>query len=63
MTSKKARGADTESAGEIEALFQVPLGDFTAARNALATRLKKSGRAGGKPLQFSAPGAAETFRP
>ncbi|HTM03979.1 MAG TPA: hypothetical protein VL173_10780 [Vicinamibacterales bacterium] len=45
MASKKARGADTERAGEIDTLFQLPLGDFTAARNALATRLKKSGRA------------------
>ena len=55
MTSKKARGADTESAGEIEALFQVPLGDFTAARNALATRLKKSGRAADADVVKSLP--------
>jgi hypothetical protein len=37
------RGADTDS--DIDALFQLPLGEFTAARNALAARLKKSGRA------------------
>lgn len=36
----EARGAD-----ELDALFQLPLGDFTAARNAVATRLKKSGQA------------------
>jgi DNA repair exonuclease SbcCD ATPase subunit len=32
---------------EIDALFQLPLTEFTAARNALAARLKKSGRADG----------------
>jgi hypothetical protein len=30
---------------DVDALFQLPLGEFTAARNALAARLKKSGRA------------------
>ena len=30
---------------EIDALFQLPLAEFTEARNALATRLKKDGRA------------------
>ena len=29
---------------EIDALFQLPAGEFTAARNALAARLKKAGR-------------------
>ena len=31
---------------EIDALFRLPLAEFTAARNALAARLKKAGRAG-----------------
>src|SRR5688500_14235420 len=30
---------------EIDALFQLDLGEFTAARNALASRLRKEGRA------------------
>lgn len=29
---------------EVDALFKLPLGEFTAARNALAARLKKAGR-------------------
>src|SRR5262245_60746986 len=29
---------------EIDALFQLPAGEFTAARNALAARLKRAGR-------------------
>src|SRR6266850_4569209 len=29
---------------EIDALFRLPLGEFTGARNTLAARLKKSGR-------------------
>jgi hypothetical protein len=37
------RAADVDA--EIDALFQLPLGEFTNARNALATRLKKAGRA------------------
>ena len=32
------------SASEIDALFKLPAGEFTAARNALAARLKKAGR-------------------
>ena len=32
------------SASEIDALFKLPQGEFTAARNALASRLKKAGR-------------------
>lgn len=34
---------DESGAGGIDALFHVPLSEFTAARNALAARLKKSG--------------------
>ena len=30
---------------EIDALFRLPLAEFTSARNALASRLKKDGRA------------------
>jgi hypothetical protein len=33
------------SVGDIEALFKLPLGEFTAARNTLATQLKKAGQA------------------
>jgi hypothetical protein len=33
------------SDAEIDALFQLPLNEFTAARNALAAKLKKAGRA------------------
>jgi flagellar biosynthesis GTPase FlhF len=36
------RSADIDT--EVDALFQLPLGEFTAARNALAARLKKAGR-------------------
>jgi DNA repair exonuclease SbcCD ATPase subunit len=35
------RSSDTET--EVDALFQLPLSEFTAARNALAARLKKMG--------------------
>ena len=35
----------TSAPSDIEALFKVPLGEFTAARNALAAQLKKQGRA------------------
>ncbi len=34
------------SGEEIDSLFQLPLGEFTAARNALASRLKKAGNTG-----------------
>jgi hypothetical protein len=37
------RAADTDA--DIDALFQLPLAEFTAARNALAGRLKKAGQA------------------
>ncbi len=39
---KRKRAADLEN--DIDALFQLPLPDFTGARNALAGELKKSGR-------------------
>ena len=44
----KGKAADAKSAAlddEIDALYQLPPAEFTAARNALAGRLKKSGRA------------------
>ena len=37
--------ARQDATSDTDALFQLPLGEFTAARNALATRLKKSGKA------------------
>jgi len=40
-----AGGRGQESQAEIDALFQAPLADFTAARNALAAKLKKDGDA------------------
>lgn len=40
--SRDARPAAVDA--EIDALFQLPLAEFTAARNALAARLKKAGR-------------------
>src|SRR6266536_5837074 len=41
MAPKHATNLDAE----IDALFRVPLAEFTSARNALAARLKKLGRA------------------
>jgi hypothetical protein len=41
MPPKRTSGIDAE----IDALFRLPLGEFTGARNALAARLKKEGRA------------------
>lgn len=41
MPNKRPAGVDAE----IDALFRLPLADFTSARNALAARLKKEGRA------------------
>ena len=38
------RAKSGEVPGDVDALFQVPLAEFTASRNALAARLKKSGR-------------------
>jgi hypothetical protein len=42
----KSKGSSTkvECEDEVDALFALPLADFTGARNTLATRLKKSGR-------------------
>lgn len=40
MPATKATGVDKE----VDELFQLPLGEFTAARNALAARLKKEGQ-------------------
>ena len=42
--SEHKRKRDDEFEAEIDALFQLPLAEFTGARNALAARLKKSGR-------------------
>jgi hypothetical protein len=41
MAKPKGKGENDE--GDIDALFKLPLSEFTAARNALATRLKKAG--------------------
>ncbi|HJQ38362.1 MAG TPA: hypothetical protein VKB93_14590 [Thermoanaerobaculia bacterium] len=41
MAAKRTPSVD----GEIDALFQLSLADFTGARNALAARLKKEGKA------------------
>src|SRR5881398_2832944 len=35
----------TDPDAEIDSLFRLPLAEFTSARNALATQLRKSGRA------------------
>jgi hypothetical protein len=42
-----SKGADAKSekaAADVDALYKLPLADFTASRNALAGRLKKAGR-------------------
>ena len=49
-TTKSARGKggsekDAGTAPDLDALFKLPLVEFTAARNALASQLKKAGRA------------------
>ena len=38
------RKSKNESEGDVDALFRLPLAEFTSARNALAAQLKKSGR-------------------
>jgi hypothetical protein len=43
MATKKSKQAEEQD--EVDALFQLPLTEFTAARNALAGRLKKAGAA------------------
>ena len=40
MAQKREKGED-----EVEALFRLPLDQFTSARNALAARLRKNGHA------------------
>jgi len=44
----RAQGDDSRTAatGDIDALFKLPLAEFTAARNALSTTLKRAGRQG-----------------
>ena len=37
---------ESKSVGSIDELYQLPLSEFTAGRNSLATRLRKSGKAG-----------------
>jgi hypothetical protein len=44
-TLKSGKAQGSKSANEVDALFELPLAEFTAARNALATRLKKAGDA------------------
>ena len=39
----RGKGATPSTDTELDALFQLPLAEFTAARNALAARLKKAG--------------------
>jgi hypothetical protein len=39
-----SRGVNEEAGADIDALFRLPLSEFTAARNALATRLRRAGR-------------------
>lgn len=42
----RGKGDERRVDDDIDALFQLPLAEFTAARNALAARLKKAGDAG-----------------
>jgi DNA repair exonuclease SbcCD ATPase subunit len=42
--SRKRAATGDEAAADVDALYQLSLPEFTAARNALASRLKKSGR-------------------
>jgi hypothetical protein len=43
--SRKRAATEDADVGEVDSLFQLPLAEFTAGRNALATRLKKNGHA------------------
>ena len=46
VKGKGARGKgepSADAAGDVDTLYQLPLADFTAARNALAARVKKAG--------------------
>src|SRR4030095_1217058 len=45
--SEHKRKRDDEIEADVDALFTLPLAEFTGARNALAARLKKSGRGDG----------------
>jgi DNA repair exonuclease SbcCD ATPase subunit len=51
--AKKPRKSELDA--EIQGLYALPLGEFTAARNALATRLRKSGDAAGSDEVKSLP--------
>jgi hypothetical protein len=42
---REGNGGGTKLEGEIDDLFRLPLAEFTGARNTLAARLKKEGRA------------------
>ena len=44
-TGSKATGIKATTAESIDSLYQLPLAEFTPARNALAAKLRKSGRA------------------
>src|SRR5262249_828314 len=46
MSQKGADDSTRSFESELDALFQLPLSEFTSARNALASRLKKAGRRG-----------------
>ena len=41
--SRRRAETEAEGASDVDGLFQLPLPEFTAARNALASRLKKNG--------------------
>jgi hypothetical protein len=43
---KGAGKGEVKAVGSIDELYQLPLSDFTAGRNALAAKLRKSGKAG-----------------
>jgi len=45
MAIRAGSGGPAQESSEVDGLFQLPLAEFTAARNALAARLKKAGQA------------------
>jgi hypothetical protein len=45
IDKREGNGGGTKLEGEIDVLFRLPLAEFTGARNTLAARLKKEGRA------------------
>jgi hypothetical protein len=51
--SEHKRKRDDELEADVDALFQLPLAEFTGARNTLAAQLKKSGR-GSEAIQVKA---------